>query len=253
MRVEARRIAPDRPADVPGLGPRGRAAGRTRPRRHPGRSARVARGAGAGVGVAVGEAEARAARADAAASTRRRSRNSSSSCARSCGCGSTSGSGRPNLPELTVCRPVEARNVKGAFPFGALAGPGVLHRAGTRLRSGGAQPARAGRRRARAVGGHDAGAGRQEDGAHAAGARRHAGRGGRQPRGRSRNGPRPNGRRRSTRSRPRCRSSSCDGPDGTTPVPSGSGPNGTKSVPPVPGTAGTENVPTSHPLQPFPL
>ena len=36
------------------------------------------------------------------------------------------GLGRPNLPELTVCRPVEARNVKGAFPFGALAGPGVL-------------------------------------------------------------------------------------------------------------------------------
>jgi hypothetical protein len=36
------------------------------------------------------------------------------------------GLGRPNLPELTVCRPVEARNVRGAFPFGALAGPGVL-------------------------------------------------------------------------------------------------------------------------------
>jgi hypothetical protein len=36
------------------------------------------------------------------------------------------GLGRPNLPELTQCRPVEARRVRGPFPFGALAGPALL-------------------------------------------------------------------------------------------------------------------------------
>jgi hypothetical protein len=34
--------------------------------------------------------------------------------------------GRPNLPELAQCRLVEARGVRGPFPFGALAGPGFL-------------------------------------------------------------------------------------------------------------------------------
>lgn len=36
------------------------------------------------------------------------------------------GLGRPNLPELTRCRPVGARNVRGSFPFPALAGPALL-------------------------------------------------------------------------------------------------------------------------------
>ncbi len=34
--------------------------------------------------------------------------------------------GRPNLPELSQCRLVDVRGVRGAFPFGALAGPGLL-------------------------------------------------------------------------------------------------------------------------------
>jgi hypothetical protein len=34
--------------------------------------------------------------------------------------------GRPNLPELRQCKFIEARNVRGAFPFPALAGPAVL-------------------------------------------------------------------------------------------------------------------------------
>jgi hypothetical protein len=36
------------------------------------------------------------------------------------------GLGRPNLPELTQCRPVEARGVRGPFPFAALSGPALL-------------------------------------------------------------------------------------------------------------------------------
>ena len=162
------------------------------------------------------------------------------------------GLGRPNLPELTVCKPVEARNVKGAFPFGALAGPGILivpdpvtvprcsacagpawPGSGCRRIRSRCRPTR--RRCARCS-------------CSAARWPRQA------PNARPKpNGPRPNGPRRSKRSRPRCRSSRFDGPDGTTLVPSGSGPNGTKSVPPVPGTAGTDDVPTSHLLQPFPL
>jgi hypothetical protein len=34
--------------------------------------------------------------------------------------------GRPNVPELRQCRPIEARGVRGAFPFAALAGPALL-------------------------------------------------------------------------------------------------------------------------------
>jgi hypothetical protein len=34
--------------------------------------------------------------------------------------------GRPNIPELRQCRFLEARNVRGPFPFAALNGPAVL-------------------------------------------------------------------------------------------------------------------------------
>ena len=162
------------------------------------------------------------------------------------------GLGRPNLPELTVCRPVEARNVKGAFPFGALAGPGVLIVPGPgygpavlSLRGPGVGglgltadtiPVPADKKTVRTLlvlGGTLA----------AAGASREAESG--VARGRVAGGVR--------RGRGRNAGVIREGPDGTNPVPSGPGPGGTKAVPSVPGTAGTKAVPHGPSMHPVPL